>query len=403
MRRYWLCVRMAQSIRVAPCLKAPYLSVMLSEPTYLAARVVAPMIETHFARHRAAAQVPDADQLAPPPLANLVEAMIDAAFWASLRREEGHPPKISLALLEPPQATQPVVFSKRRLIPYNLLKLAPAVEQPGIHLGVWHDAEGLYVWGTATGIPPLCFVLEVVEPGLLVVKHRRADGFGKFVNVAILRGDQLQLVDADNAAVDDCPALQRFLPGRELPSTTGEIDNVLVELAAVMRAHGRGGLVLVVPPGSEQWQESIVQPITYPVRPAYLGIAEGRQLEQAKWQWREEIQRAIGIVGGFTAVDGATVITHDYHLLAFGAKVARAASSSPVDKMVLTEPVVDSVARYLHPAQNGGTRHLAAAQFVYDQRDSLALVASQDGFFTVFAWSATLQMVHAHRIDVLLL
>jgi hypothetical protein len=31
------------------------------------------------------------------------------------------------------------------------------------------------------------------------------------------------------------------------------------------------------------------------------------------------------------------------------------------------------------------------------------LVASQDGFFTVFAWSTALEMVHAHRIDVLLL
>jgi hypothetical protein len=40
--------------------------------------------------------------------------------------------------------------SGRRLTPYNLLKLAPAVEQPGIHLGVWHDEEGLYVWGAAT-------------------------------------------------------------------------------------------------------------------------------------------------------------------------------------------------------------------------------------------------------------
>lgn len=375
---------------------------MLSEPTYLAARMVAPMIETHFARHHALATEQALPDLAPPPPMQQVEAMIDAAFWASLRREEGHPPRISLTLLRPEQAGQPVVFGKRRLTPYNLLKLAPAVEQPSIHLGVWYDDEGLYVWGTTTEIPPLCFVLEVVEPGLLVVKHRRADGFGKFVNVAILRGDQLQLVDAENAAVDDCPALQLFLPGQGLPARTGTTDNVLVELAAAMRAHGRGGLVLVVPPGSTTWHESIVQPMTYPVHPAYTGIAQVQQ-DLSKRKWLEEIQRSIAIVGGFTAVDGATVITRDYHLLAFGAKVARAESSAPVDKMVLTEPVVGSVARYLHPAQNGGTRHLAAAQFVHDQHDALALVASQDGFFTLFAWSATLQMVHAHRIDVLLL
>ena len=80
-----------------------------------------------------------------------------------------------------------------------------------------------------------------------------------------------------------------------------------------------------------------------------------------------------------------------------------AAHSTPVEQMILTEPVVDSRMQTLHPAQNGGTRHLAAAQFVHDQHDAIALVASMDGFFTVFAWSEDLQQVHAHRIDVLLL
>jgi len=53
--------------------------------------------------------------------------------------------------------------------------------------------------------------------------------------------------------------------------------------------------------------------------------------------------------------------------------------------------------------QHGGTRHLSAAQFVHDQRDTLALVASQDGRFTIFAWSPCEEMVHAHGVDVLLL
>lgn len=378
---------------------------MLSEPTYLTARMAAPMIAAHFARHRATSPDGDEAHLAAPPEAQWVEAVLDVAFWASLRREEGHPPRISLALLPPEQARRPLLFGhKRRLTAYNLLKLAPAVEQPGIHLGVWHDADGLYVWGAATGIPPLGFVLEVVEPGLLVAKHRRVGGFGKYVNVAVLRGDTLQLVDEEHGGLSDCPALRAFLPGRSLPSAgTGETDNVLLELAAAMRAHGRGGLVLVVPTGSDRWQESVVHPLSYPVAPAYKGFTLRRRPGQSRRGRQNQLHRSIGVVGGFTAVDGATVITQDYHLLAFGAKVTRAASSTPVETMMLTEPVVGSEPRYLHPAQNGGTRHLAAAQFVHDQHDAIALVASMDGFFTVFAWSETLQQVHAHRIDVLLL
>ncbi|MCC3160012.1 hypothetical protein LJ737_22435 [Hymenobacter sp. 15J16-1T3B] len=375
---------------------------MLSEPTYLAARMAAPTIERHFADHRLLATAAQRALLAAPPEAAVIEAVIDVTFWASLRREEGHPPKITLALLPPEQASQPLVFGQRkRLTPQSLIKLAPAVEQPGIHLGVWYDAEGLHVWGTVTELPPLCFVLEVIEPGLLVVKHPRVDGFGKFVNVAILRGDQLQVVDADNHGVADCQALRRFLPGSGLPGH--EADEVLVELAATMRAHGRGGLVLVVPEAAGQWQASIVQPMSYPVTPAYEGIAHVLAQRHDDPDWPRDLRRAIGIVGGFTSVDGATVITQDYQLLAFGAKVARAKGSGAVEEMMITEPVVGSTARRLHPAQNGGTRHLAAAQFVHDQREALALVASQDGFFTVFAWSPKYNMVHAHRIDVLLL
>lgn len=374
---------------------------MLSEPTYLAARMVAPALENHFVHHLAAARRVGAE-LAPVPSAALMEAVIDVAFWASLRREEGRPPRISLVLLPPNEAAGPLVFGHRpRLTPQALIKLAPAVEYPGVHLGVWHDADGLYLWGAATRIPPVCFVLEVVEPGLLVVKHRRADGFGKFVNVAVLRGDQIRVVDEENAGLADCPALLASLPGIPAPAGVDAPLDVLVELSSAMRAHGRGGLVLVVPHGSMQWQKSIVQPLSYPVVPAYVGIAAA--LGRPAPEGLEAALRAIEIVGGFTAVDGATVITQNYELLAFGAKVTRAVGSTPVEELVVTEPVVGSTAMRTHPAQNGGTRHLAAAQFVYDQRNALALVASQDGNFTVFAWSENLNLVHAHRIDVLLL
>jgi hypothetical protein len=52
--------------------------------------------------------------------------------------------------------------------------------------GVWS------VWGTVSVIPPLCLVLEVTTPGLLVVKHHRGEESGKFVNVAVLEGDRIR-------------------------------------------------------------------------------------------------------------------------------------------------------------------------------------------------------------------
>src|SRR3954470_10783200 len=118
---------------------------MLSEPSYLAARMVATKIEAHFLKHLDVARQLDEVDLAFAPSVSVIESIIDIGFWASLRREEGHPPKISIAFLPPDQAGKPLIFeNKLRLTPKNLTKLAPAVEHPGIHLGVWYDDDSLY-------------------------------------------------------------------------------------------------------------------------------------------------------------------------------------------------------------------------------------------------------------------
>ncbi len=97
------------------------------------------------------------------------------------------------------------------------------------------------------------------------------------------------------------------------------------------------------------------------------------------------------------------MISEQYDLLAFGAKIARRSGSAQVEQVIATEPIVGGEPALLNPGQLGGTRHLSAAQFVHDQPDAVALVASQDGRFTVFAWSPCEQRVHAHRVETLLL
>jgi hypothetical protein len=74
-----------------------------------------------------------------------------------------------------------------------------------------------------------------------------------------------------------------------------------------------------------------------------------------------------------------------------------------VGSVIVTEPIEGTIGAITEPGQLGGTRHFSAAQFVNDQRDSIAMVASQDGRFTVFEWSPSEAMVHANRIEALLL
>jgi hypothetical protein len=364
-------------------------------PAYPPARAVAVKLEQQFAALAGAQH----DCMAFAPSAAIIEQIINAAFWASLRREEGYVPTISLAFLPPEQSEHPLrLETPVPLLPYALTRLSPAVERPGIHLGVWQDASGLTVWGATRSIPMFCFVLEVLAPGLLVVKHRRAEESGKFVNVAVLEGDKGKVLIQDAASVIGSPALVTSLLGFDSPSSLDSV-NVLVQLAVSMRAHGRGGSLLVVPAGSDSWRDSIVQPIRYGVSPSFLELTELARSDPAE----RPLRRAVDAMAGLTAVDGATVITNEYELHGFGAKIARRRGSPPVDRVIVTEPVEDAVATVMNPSQMGGMRHLSAAQFVHDQRNAVALVASQDGRFTVFAWSEADEIVHAHRVESLLL
>jgi hypothetical protein len=379
----------------------------MTGPAYPAARIVAPKVRDHFSRHFADAKSRGERSLAAVPDAATIEAMIDAAFWASLRREETYIPKISLALLAPEETVHPLLFERPLpLDPSALVRLSPAVERAGIHLGVWPSgADDLVVWGTTRTIPGFCMVIEVAAPGLLVIKHHRGDG-GKFVNVAVLEGDQIKVVDEQASSLPDCPSLLTSLLGFDSPTSWVESVNVLVQLAVSMRAHGRGGSLLVVPEASDAWLESVVRPIPYAVVPPFTELAQLNRAsveEQRHRMWQDAVTRTVEAIAGLTAVDGATVVTTDYKLLAFGAKIARRKGSPQVDQVTVTEPIEGGVAALAHPTQLGGTRHLSAVQFVHDQRDAVALVASQDGRFTVFAWSPCEAMVHAHRVETLLL
>ena len=208
---------------------------------YGGARAAAPRVADHFARHIKTAQR-DGQTTAPAPSVSDIEAIIDAAFWASLKREEGYSPKISLAYLPPEQAVRPIVFERPiALAPATLAKVSPAVERAGIHLGVWERDGELAVWGTTRTVPMYCFVLEVTAPGQLVVKHHRGEESAKFVNVAVLEGDRLMMIDEKASSLPDCPPLLTSLLGFDAPASWTQSLNVLVQLAVSMRSHGKGG------------------------------------------------------------------------------------------------------------------------------------------------------------------
>jgi len=83
----------------------------MAPPLYPAAQTHAARLAEHFAKHTEAAEhaVP---ACAVPPDAEAIAALVDAAFWASLQREEGYTPEISLAFLSHVRAKDPLLTLK---------------------------------------------------------------------------------------------------------------------------------------------------------------------------------------------------------------------------------------------------------------------------------------------------
>ena len=370
-------------------------------PSYPAARTVAQRLEARMAAGTPAFK----NSRSPKPGAAAIEEIITKAFWASLRREEGHAPRISIAFLPPEQSKRPLIFNPHLRLEAGLLaRLAPAVERPGIHIGVWPYDDELVVWGVTRTVPTWCFVLEVVGPGLLVVKYRRDDPSSKFANIAVLEGADVKFIEQQSTMISEAPPALGSLLAFYSSAGRNESENILVKVAIAMRAHGRGGSLLVVPRNTDQWLDSIIQPITYSVIPPFPDIRTFlQQMEEGLDTSLLSLQTAVDALAGLTAVDGATVISDQFEPLAFGAKIMTHDGVHRVQEVLLTEPIEGIFDMKVDPAHLGGTRHLSAAQFAHDQRNAIALVASQDGQFTVFAWSSMHNIVHAYRLESLLI
>ena len=194
----------------------------MSEPAYPAARIVAPKSARALRAARAGGAAPRArGRGGRRPMPTTIEALIDAAFWASLRREETYVPKISLAFLDAgggdaPDDVRAAAAARARRARQGGAGGGAARHSPR---RVPAASDGLSVWGTVRAIPFLCFVVEVAAPGLLVVKHHRGDETGKFVNVAVIEGDQIKIVDEAASSLPDCPPLLTSLLGFDSPAS----------------------------------------------------------------------------------------------------------------------------------------------------------------------------------------
>jgi hypothetical protein len=302
-------------------------------------------------------------------------------------QEEGKYHRFSLALCPQEFTSDPFVFESR--VPLEaavLARLAPAFGPQENFLGVWLDEHGeLLIWGF-TPSPGISLAVRVHEPGQVLVSF----DFGMAGFTAYISGSRTEFVDPSNLPTN----LRR-------PELEGRGDDH-AQIAKFMRSLKCGGTLLLVSAESS-WADSIHQPVTF-IGPPYDKIKNDiiyrdKILEselnkdpltshQAR-SAREDADKSLEAIGNLTAVDGATLVTFDLVVLAFGAKIKAKDVDHKPERLVISEPFEGSVEREIGLAELGGTRHQSAAQFVFDQKDAIAIVASQDGRLSVLGWDRT--------------
>lgn len=366
----------------------------------------------------------------------LINDLIEICFIASLEKEEGRFYNFSVALT-PPELINDAKFQFQIPIEFNpttLTKLAPAINPNYFCIGVWFNEKGdLEIWGFSEVTYPR-LTLSTSTSGKIILNCAIGveKSFKCFISMAETGFISLQSVFHNPVAkwlepssFDDANFFE-FNKG-------SDFANIVLN----MFSHGNGGTILLVPQKEGNWVNSIQQPILYSCSDAYLDkrisekyLNQKAYLEETYGNFDEttinrmteniakrlsknapplsdkeekinhkfavneqNAKNALLDIGNLTKIDGATVLSKNIEVLAFGARIKPVNANNKPDKIIEVTPFEECKPKPISLPQIGGTRHQSAAQFVFDQNDCISVVASHDGRLSVFWWMAEYEIM----------
>jgi hypothetical protein len=374
----------------------------------------------HLANMPIPAAIP-AQPISRKQLSNLIET----AFWASLRSNEGRSTRVSLAVIAADKYCNALAFAAPiSLDESHIAKLAPAVPPEGC-LAVSGAGDALTIWGFGRNRPG-SFVntttIKILAPGSLIID------VGPFQPFLVVNGKSNLVIEGTHINLPSY--LQRVLP-KPLPTEDIRATQAVwheclafADLARMVLDDGHGGMVLIVPTVTGPWEESL-KPFDYrfsaPDRTIGDAIssrldeqdADGKMLHHvwasqlpdeaknhvmrlcSKQQWAAW-KGAAGAIASLAAVDGAIVVTRELLILGFGAKIAQRNGTVPPVCFFEAVPGKQNVV----PSsleQSGGTRHQSAVRFAAAHKDTVALVISQDRHLSIVHWKEAIHSVAVLR------
>ncbi len=352
-----------------------------------------------------------APQGMPVPSVLQLQELVDQSFWASLEQEEGRPVRftLSFSMTAYGPVGDPFIFKEvQDLTIVNIIKLSPALLLGRSAIGVVGDPDtSLKIWGIAP-LPTLALTVEAVGSGHIIVRFLDR-------NRIILRAGQVIFLSNDQS--DNLLFLVHNLSQFEQPIT----QKLLIEVEALkkvinaMLRQGHGGTLLWVPEDMD-WQLS-VKSSRYPCH-AYRELADFvnklaceslPEFDLALGDYRnsplyhsvalrlQRIKPMIEAMGQLTAVDGATVISENLEILAFGVMLRAEGVDGTAAVLELGQATNTLDLQSFPLSKLGGARHRSAAEFCCSHKRSLAFVASQDGTLTIFGWQAQTNRLFAIR------
>jgi hypothetical protein len=312
-----------------------------------------------------------------------VSVLIETAFWASLRCNEGRRTRVCVTVAAPqdvsvPLAT-PVAYDESQIV-----NLAPAVTRGAcLVVSASSKDDGLIIQGFGRSEPRIMngnLMIEVSAPGK--------------VRVDICPYQPFAMLDGrSNPILQGTPTTLthhlRVLLGKPLP-VDDRVESLaawweclaLVDVVRMIAAEGHGGTVIIVPTETGDWSKSL-NPFVYRFKSPDNALHYAIRQELKDTQCRGNVENATRTITSLSDVDGAVVMTRDMRVLGFGAKIAAACAEC----VRMLEPP-DFNAKPSNLESLGGTRHQSAARFTAANPDAVAIVVSQDRHVSVMHWDA---------------
>lgn len=339
------------------------------------------------------------------PSPQIISQVIDAVVWTSFATDEGNTVTISIFLNPAQDSFDTFIFDKPISFDVNhLVKLGAALENPRADIGVWPDEEQkIVIWGfktrsAATLIPNLC--VEAMGPGSVLITFGGKSLAGLVGNEAFF--------------IDHSILMRKIIP--KLSSPIDQQNDTILQLmrylsllntARKMRAHGRGGTLLLVA-DTVEWRHSIDTPVPYTggaiflesdydvsQKPSLMGIvknffgasSQNKTIKDTEYLERlgRQLDQQCKHIARLTAVDGALVMSFDRFVYCFGAKITASPDQTPPSNIRVYKPIEGDLGAAFNLVDLGGTRHQSAAHFANAQPGAVAIVVSQDGHVSFIA------------------